>query len=235
MRRNLLLLLALTACGGNDNKTPDGPPPDDAATDAAIDSSAATPDLVKYCTDVIAHCTGANAQYPTNANAMDQCLGTATSFMVGKTSDISGNTLGCRAYYAGALAMTDPVTHCIHSGPAGDQVDQPGTCGDACTSFCTLEIKVCGSTDAQLANITPQYQNLSACMSACNNFNKTNKYVLNTTQVAPSGNSLACRLYHATNAALYTKLGSVASTNAHCSHTGVTQVPGLPCDGTPAP
>jgi len=236
MRRKLLPLLTLVACGGDNKKTPDAPPPFDAPSDAAIDSPAAgAPDPVKYCTDIIAHCTGANAQYPTNANAMDQCLGTATSFPVGMKSDTSGNTLGCRAYHAGALAIADPVTHCIHSGPAGDQVDKAGTCGDACTSFCNLDIKICGSTDAPLASITPQYQNLAACMAACSNYNKTNKYVLNTTQASPSGDSLACRLFHATNAALYTKMGSITLANAHCGHTGVTQTPGLPCNGVPAP
>jgi hypothetical protein len=230
--RNLLLLLALVAaCGGDDKKTVDAAPP----ADVAIDTATVAPSATAYCTDIIAHCTGANAQYPTTT-AMDQCLGTAASFPVGKTGETSGNTLGCRAYHAGAPAMTDPATHCIHAGPGGDQVTSAaGTCGDACTSFCNLEIKTCGSLDAPLTGITAQYQNQAACMTACGTFNKTAKYVLNSTQAAPSGNSLACRLYHATNAAYYTKIGDVAKANTHCGHTGDVQTTGLPCNGTPAP
>src|SRR5436190_15099183 len=177
MRHLLILSLALAACGDSNNKTVDAAP-----ADMAPDMAPAAPDPAKYCTDIIAHCTGANAQYPTAVatTTMDQCLGTAASFAVGKTGDTSGNTLGCRAYHAGAPAMSDPATHCIHAGPLGDQVDKAGTCGDPCTSFCTLEIKVCGSLAVPLTGITAQYQDMAACMTACTtNFNKTAKYVLN--------------------------------------------------------
>ena len=134
--------------------------------------------------------------------------------------------------------MSDPATHCIHAGPAGDQVGKAGTCGDACTSFCSLEIKICGSGDAPLTGIANhEYQNMTDCMTKCAGFAK-NPYVLNSAPpepAAPSGDSLACRLFHATNAALYTKQGNLTLANAHCGHTGETQTPGLPCDGTPAP
>jgi hypothetical protein len=145
---------------------------------------------------------------------------------------------GCRATHAGALSMSNPATHCIHAGPLGDQVDQAGTCGDPCTSFCTLEIKVCGSIAVSLPGITAQYQDMAACMTACANFNKTAKYVLNGTPASPSGDSLACRMYHATNAALYTKMGDVGRTNTHCGHSGPAPAgQGNPClaGQTPAP
>jgi hypothetical protein len=47
-----------------------------------------------------------------------------------------------------------------NAGPGGVQTNAAAPqCGDACTSFCNLERKTCGSPDAPLANITPQYQN----------------------------------------------------------------------------
>jgi len=231
MRRHLLLLLALVACGGDDKKTTDGgsAPKADASLDAA---AAVVPDVTKYCTDIIAHCTGENAQYPT-ATAMDQCLGTAATWPVGHTGDATGNTLGCREYHAGALAVSDPATHCIHAGPGGDQMKNAGTCGDPCTSFCTLQIGTCGSIDTPVTGITPQYQNIAACMTACANFDKDHLYVLNKTPATPSGNSLACRLYHATNAALYRKRNDLPTASAHCGHAAAT--PTGPCSAAATP
>lgn len=43
----------------------------------------------------------------------------------------------------------EPIGAAPPSGPGGDQIGNAGTCGDTRTSFCTLEIKVCGSKDAQ--------------------------------------------------------------------------------------
>jgi hypothetical protein len=233
-----LVLILVGACSDSkstNNNTPDAPAQQtDAATADA--TPPVTPDVTAYCTDIIAHCTGANAQYPTTnpTLSMNQCLGTAATFPVGTINDSTGNTLGCRQYHAGAPAMSDPATHCIHAGPGGDQVDKAGTCGDACTSFCTLQTKTCGTTEAPLPNIAPQYQNMAACMTACGTFDKTHLYTLNSTPVAPSGNSLACRLYHATNAAYYTKLADVTNTALHCTHTAET--PTGPCaSATPTP
>jgi len=224
--RNLLFLLALVACGGDDKKTVDAAPP----ADVAVDTATAAPSAMAYCTDIIANCTGANAQYP----SLDQCLGTAATFPVGNVGEQVGNTLGCRAYHAGAPSQTLPAMHCIHAGPGGDQTNAAGTCGDACTSFCNLEVKTCGTIAVPLPNITPQYQDLAACVTACGNFNKANLYVLNTTQPSPSGDSLACRLYHATNAAFYTKLGGMVNLVAtHCTHAAAT--PTGPCSGIAKP
>jgi hypothetical protein len=96
-----------------------------------------------------------------------------------------------------------------------------------------LQIKTCGSIDTPLTGITPQYQNMNACMTACGTFDKTKLYTLNGNPASPSGNSLACRLYHATNAAYWTKVGNVSNTALHCTHTAET--PTGPCAGTAAP
>jgi len=98
---------------------------------------------------------------------MDQCAKTCASFAVGtsKVTDMTGNTLGCRINLAVA-ASTMPAMHCPQAGPAGDLLTGTGFCsgGDACVSFCTLEIMDCGSVKAPLpgnpkdASGTPLFQ-----------------------------------------------------------------------------
>lgn len=68
-----------------------------------------------------------------------------------------------------------------------------------------------------------QYQDMNDCVSKCSAFDKTHLY-----GVTASGDSLACRLYHATNAAI-----SVTTGKTHCAHTANT--PTGPCSGTAMP
>lgn len=207
MRRNLLLLLVLVGCSdSNNNTTPD------AATVAL--------DCPSYCTEIQANCTMGNAQYPDASHCMAAC---ASFLMTGALADTAGNTLGCRIYHAGAPAKMDPVTHCPHAGPGGDLTSVTsgaGTCGDACTSFCALEIKACGMG----ATAPAQYADMPSCITACKGFtNTTHKYIYSST-TSSAGDSLACRLAHATNAAIS---GNAAT---HCPHTGPTPMgTGNPC------
>ncbi|HEX8109131.1 MAG TPA: hypothetical protein VF516_15465 [Kofleriaceae bacterium] len=205
MRTLLFLSLVLVGCSDNSNNNP----PADAATP---DTTTVALDCPSYCTEIQANCTGANAQYPTETTNA-HCLAACASFPTGTLADTSMNTLGCRIYHAGAPAKSDPATHCPHAGPGGDLTSvtsPPGTCGDACTSFCTLEIKACGTTTS--APTTGQYADMNACITACKAFpNSTHKYTITS-----AGDSLACRLYHATNAAI---TGNAAT---HCPHTGPT-------------
>ena len=156
------------------------------------------------------------------------CTATCASFPVGtsKVTDTAGNTLGCRIYHGGAPSSATPATHCVHAGPGGDLITAVGasTCGDACTSFCNLEVKACGTLDAPLIGIPAQYQNAAACMTACAGFSKTNLY-----SVTSRGDSLACRLYHATNAAI------TGNGVTHCPHTAATPTTGTPCTGAASP
>lgn len=209
MRNLLPLMLILAACGGDD----------DAGTDAAV----AKLDCPSYCTQIQANCTGANAQYPTEANNA-HCLAACESFTKGTLGEMTGNTLGCRLYHSGAPAMTDATLHCPHAGPAGDKIGGTGAfCGDACASFCTLEIKACGVTGDAGGN--GQYADMAACMTACNGFDKTHLYTITS-----SGDSLACRLYHATNAAI------TGMATAHCPHTAAVPAgAGNPCLAGKAP
>lgn len=225
--RTLFITLALVGfgCGDDSSSTPIDAPPTP-TIDAATPTVAL--DCPTYCTEVLANCTGANAQYPDMAH----CIGTCASFTVGtsKVTDTAGNTLGCRIYHGGTPSMTAPATHCVHSGPGGDQINLPaGTApavcsgGDVCASFCALEVKACGTLAAPIAGIPAQYQDAAACMTACAGFDKTHAY-----GTTAAGNSLACRLYHATNAAV-----SATTAVTHCPHTAAT--PTGPCAGTAMP
>lgn len=133
--------------------------------------------------------------------------------------------------------------------PSAVNASTAGFCsgGDACTNVCALQIKTCGSSDAPVqigtTTITPQYQNMAACVAVCKNGNATTSPAIapfDLTHVyatVSSGNSLACRLNHWTNAATQAGLATpnAAGVNTHCNHTGAAQTPGLPCSGTPAP
>jgi hypothetical protein len=218
--RIFLVLAVLAGCDGDE-----GPP--DAAPDAV-----ATLDCPTYCDRIQMNCTGANAQY----SDRDHCIAACGTFTVGTSTvtDVSGNTLGCRVYYSGAPSKMDPATHCAQAGPGGDPIgaSSTATCsgGDVCASFCALEIKACGSLEEPLdgdprddnGNPLFQYRNLQRCMENCATFDKTHAY-----STAAAGNSLACRLLHATRAAITT------NAKMECAYTGLP--PTGPCAGTPTP
>jgi hypothetical protein len=217
--RILVITLVLVDFGCSEVKAP--PLQIDAPT-------AVTLDCTTYCNELERNCTGLNAQYPD----IEHCIATCASVAPGALSDTFGNTLGCRIYHAGAPAKATPTIHCIHGGPAGAQTDAAaGQCGDACTSFCSLNLAICTGGLAQ-------YADMATCLVACSTgnptatppippFNKTSKYIVDTTKTPtaiPTGNSLACRLYHTTNAAL-----DAAHAMAHCGHTAQVPAAGTPC------
>lgn len=222
--RTILITIALLGCGGDDQPMIDAPP----------DTPPVALDCPSYCAEIQANCTGANAQY----TDMAHCLAACTSFPVGTSTvnDTSGNTLGCRIYHAGAPSMMAAATHCVHGGPGGDRIPAtpPAFCsgGDVCASFCTLEIKACGSQDAPLPgdprdgtnNPLFQYPNFDFCMTACASFDKTHDY---TTTAA--GDSLACRLRYAIAAAPAVDPDGIM----YCSATAPN--PKGPCAGTATP
>jgi len=246
--RSLLVTIALVSCNHDnaavdaavrDAAVPDAAVPDAAVPDAAVPIDA-PPDAVAldcagYCAEIQANCTGENAQYPDLAH----CMSTCASFAVGTSTidDPSGNTLGCRIHYAGTPARTAPATHCVHAGPGGDLITAtpPAFCsgGDVCASFCALDIRACGSTDTPLpddpvdetGNPLFQYGDMADCMRVCDDFyDKTHAY--STTAV---GNSLACRLFQATEAAI----AVTPNAATYCSATGM--FPTGSCAGTAMP
>ena len=194
---SVIAILALAACGSDGGtKAPD------AAT--SIDAPVAgAPTCADYCAKIATNCTAANQQYSSAATCMASCA----LFPVGTTADTSGNTLGCRAYHANNAA-TGPTVHCRHAGPGGD-----GVCGANCDGFCTIVQGACSTQP------TPPYADKPACMAACANFATTPVY----DQSVQTGNSLACRMYHATAA--------TTTPSPHCNHVKIAGGggPGFPC------
>lgn len=141
-----------------------------------------------YCATIATNCTGAQTQWGNEGF----CAASCATFPVGTPADMAGNTLGCRVYHAGAAAG-DPATHCVHAGPGGS-----GVCGAVCEGFCSIGMAACPDKWADAA----------ACMAACATFDDAEPY--DATDV--SGNSLACRLYHATAASV--------DPATHCGHIG---------------
>jgi hypothetical protein len=146
-----------------------------------------------YCTKIMANCTATNAQF----NDMDKCLNSCMKYPVGTAADMSGNTLGCRIYHAGNAATT-PALHCRPAGPGGD-----GACGTNCDGFCTLVQGLCST------QTSPPFADMATCTTACALFNTAPPYDASV----QTGNSFACRLYFATNAATQPAI--------HCAHTAM--------------
>lgn len=218
MRTSLLVAIALLGfgCGDDGNKAVDAPAP---AIDAAPTVDAAPPPLAldcgTYCSAIKTTCTGANAQYSDDAHCMAMCA----KFTPGTQADTSGNTLGCHNWHIQNITVrANPAdTHCNHAGPLGGKIDPTPDvhCGDPCNDFCDLEIAVCGMG----ATAPAQYADKATCVAACKGdgtaanpgFGLTHPYKYDGGN--PQGDSLACRMYHLTNAAI------TGQAMTHCPHT----------------
>lgn len=98
----LSLPMAMMGCSGSDD------------TESPTPASACD----GFCTDMMATCSGDNAQYASK----DECLTSCAAFpTTGTDGDTSGDTLQCREYHLGAAA-SDPATHCSHAGESGGGV-----------------------------------------------------------------------------------------------------------------
>lgn len=174
----------------------------DSAVDGGQDAAAATLDCASYCTEVMANCTGANAQYTSLAT----CTAVCASFPVGTLADKTGDTLGCRLYHGGAPALSSATTHCPHAGPTGGDNNvtdvTPGTCGEGCEAFCNLAAVACTGTNSQ-------YASTNLCLADCKTFKTSANY-----STADTGNNdFGCRMYHLSAAA-----ESPSTALTHCPH-----------------
>lgn len=185
----VLVLSALVAgCGGDDDGGASGAGGAGGASGAG-GGGAVT--CASYCDTVMSACSGGDAQYASK----ETCLASCAAFPAGSAGDKTGNSLECRAYHAGNVAKAG-VEHCPHAGPAGD-----GMCGENCAGYCALMLKYCPSA----------YADTGACASACASITGATAPGYDTG--TKTGDSLFCRIYHAT----------AASTDpaTHCAHAGL--------------
>ena len=189
--------LALTGCGSDDSSGDGGAGGvgGTGGSGGAGGEAPAEPTCEAYCALLDDNCTGDLAVYPT----AETCVAACAAFPVGDIADVSGNTLGCRQYHAGAAAG-DAATHCPHAGPGGS-----GYCGADCESFCTLAGSICPGA----------YEDEATCLTACEGYATTPPYNANQ----KTGDTIECRLYHVSVASL---------DDVHCGHIG-TEPPAGTC------
>jgi hypothetical protein len=184
--RSIALCLALwlaAACGGDDDGDGGEAPAADAAPgqpDAAAgpDDGGTSASCEQYCADITAACVGEVKQY----FDLEECLASCAQFPPGRPGDQTGDSLACRAYHA-QLAVSDPDPHCYHAGPSGN-----GVCGDPCDGYCDIMLAVCPA----------EFADDAACMTACAELPDPRPY---STQESRT-DTVACRLFHATRAAV---------------------------------
>jgi hypothetical protein len=152
-----------------------------AADMSALDMKAANtaPTCSDYCATIQANCTGDQQQYTDTPTCMADCA----VFPLGKSTDATGNTLGCRTYHAGA-AKADPKTHCQHAGPGG-----AGVCGANCDGLCQLALKWCVGPNQV-------YRDAADCMTRCAAFPDDAP----VGAVTQDGYHRACLVWHAMEA-----------------------------------
>lgn len=134
----------------------------------------------------MASCTEGNTQYGSQESCEAFCIYLAP----GSAGDTDGDTLSCRAYHANAAAA-DPDLHCKHAGPSGGDV-----CGTTTGAFCYVAPLVCPDHVDGLTceEIVPQVE--------------AGDYM----GPDSTGDTVACRLYHLTEAA--------GNRELHCPHVG---------------
>ena len=157
-----------------------------------------------YCSLATQNCTGANQLYDTE----DQCITACNSFAADADAGaVDGDSVQCRIYHlgvAGSGGEEAAATHCPHGSESGAGICAPQpTCEDLCD---LLETNCTGEF--------AQYANKGSCLATCSNdLGWDSGLIIDT-----SGNTVGCRMYHATVAGT----DGDTSAAAHCGHAGPT-------------
>jgi hypothetical protein len=168
-------------------------------TAPCVDDQMAAPDCANFCRFNLLACTGESAAYESE----QQCLAVCGALPPGTNADHSQNTMGCRQWHT-YNSLLDPESHCAHTAPGGDGhcgSDQPDKTGN-CEAYCILLARACAG------DFAAAYPSQAECQKACSSqpaefgAERDSKYKISAAQ---SGNTLQCRLLHASRA-----LGSAA-------------------------
>jgi len=161
------------------------------------------PDCTTYCNTFMQNCNASNSNNITFYSDLNNCLTVCAAFPVGSDSDTAGNTLGCRIYHAGTPALGNPGLHCPHASSSGG-----GVCGTYCDAYCSMGRAGCNPSNGFPLEGSDTLWNTgdAGCYNIC-----TTLFPQGAIGNDQSGNTLACRLYHAQVA-----LGS--GNTVHCTH-----------------
>jgi hypothetical protein len=167
----------------------------------------------EYCKQVTDRCTADYAVY----GDMTECSSVCMNLDQGTRKDGSGsNTVGCRLNAALAIS-TEPAVDCPIAGPGGS-----GTCGDNCDSYCTLMSKACSADEFKMFWLG----DVALCASKCRglrdramdpDLSSTDSRfsALNTSARDHNGDTIQCRLFHASAASAPT------GAPTHCWHAAL--------------
>jgi hypothetical protein len=209
---------------------------------------AAIDDCKSYCTNMnnLSCPPGPNGLEPapneeyltSNSTATDPCW-QMCNFRINQTDEQTGgavdtssssnatanntDSFNCRVWHANA-ALNDPQLHCPHAGALGGGVcDKPQT---PCDIFCAMAMNFCKGSEAA-------YGSQQECVNACTPdagpdgaAYKGFPYIIgpDASDLAASGNTLNCRLYHLEN---FIKTQQAV----HCTH--ISKGGGGMCVDTP--
>ncbi len=127
------------------------------------------PTCSQYCDVIMINCEtdpDDKAPSPQVYASRDECMAACEVFPVGKKTDKTENTLGCRIYHSKNSAGV-PATHCPHGGPTGDghcgvyDSDELGYTGN-CESYCQLFAAACPDEFED-----DGYDDIEACAKEC--------------------------------------------------------------------
>jgi hypothetical protein len=164
---------------------------------SAVDAGQGAVSCAEYCGVLQKNCTAPTEVFVSVAG----CLAACKTLPLGTRADTSGNTVGCRLHYAtSAGTIGEKDANCSAAGPGGNSV-----CGTNCDGFCSIVQATCSGI----------YATERICNLACERIPDKQSY--NDTIL--TGNSVQCRLYHASAATVDQAL--------HCPHTDFAK-PG-PC------
>jgi hypothetical protein len=134
------------ACGGGGGDETDTTSSDTVGTELTCDA---------FCASVLANCTDDNEVYDTSESCMSAC----EAWAVGSSTDMTGDTLGCRTSYAKG-AQSNPGNDCAKTGADGGGVCVEATGDPTCTEYCNKVMSAC--TDNSV-----QYGSAAECLDFC--------------------------------------------------------------------
>ena len=147
----------------------------------------------EYCTEVLEACPGDLSVYEDR----ETCEATCASFDAVDPSE-NADTFACRlqqARLADRADTSEKSAHCPAAGPGGGLVCTSETDVADCEGYCSLYMDACDSISMDWG-----FGNKAECIQKCSALEPAGAYAV---KPAPeSGDTLACRLYYASRAAL---------------------------------
>jgi hypothetical protein len=171
-----------------------------------------------FCDTVMEACPGDVAVYESD----ESCRKVCAELKPGNASKPTGNTLACRAEQADiAFSLKDDLSenrlNCAAAGPGGSETCTAYPDLPDCEGYCDLYMGACSSISKQWG-----FDNREQCIERCGAFPVKGSYSVSD---ASSGDTLACRLYHAEAA--------LEDPDNHCDSAGL--LPAADCIGTSEP